>query len=104
MMPAITYKKENVMFIVVNEDHGETINLSNFNLWRVFPNTNNGYSIFAYSRAKDVLADDEKNMLGDVALLGAYSTEIAAKQVLDELNQAIIEGKKVFEMPCRESD
>ena len=92
------------MFIVITQDREETINLSNFSLWHVAYNQSETYSIFALSRAKDTLAEDENGVLGDVALLGAYPTKNVAKQVLDELNQAIIDGKGVFEMPCRESD
>ena len=91
------------MFIVITQDREETVNLSNFSLWHVHFNQSETYSVFALSRAKDIYAEDEKEVLGDVALLGAYPTKSEAEKVYDALNQAVISGQTHFVMPEKET-
>ena len=88
------------MFIVVtNREYDETVNLSQFSVWFFMKNQSETYTVFAHTRGRDMEADDSKQMLGDYVALGVYPTEAAAESAKEELDQAIMDGKKGFVMP-----
>ena len=91
------------MFTVVCPS-GTAVNLSNFDYWFVRqPKDKETYGVFGV-RIYDMEAKEPYDLLSYYQILGQYTTEKEADQVLADINNSILAGERGYRMPLGVED